>query len=144
MSKFVTRLMKDESGATAIEYGLIVALIAVVIISAVTAHSAALLPDGRSAIIGFESGTVTLERDAAVSGILEGGLVIRSGVNAVVKGIIEGSVVVEPGAVLYLDGIVKGNVDVGGAACIEGIIQGSINPSSDATICLDGHATLYG
>jgi pilus assembly protein Flp/PilA len=37
MSKFVTRLMKDESGATAIEYGLIVALIAVVIISAVTA-----------------------------------------------------------------------------------------------------------
>ncbi len=37
MSKFVSRLMKDESGATAIEYGLIVALIAVVIISAVTA-----------------------------------------------------------------------------------------------------------
>lgn len=36
MSKFVTRFMKDESGATAIEYGLIVALIAVVIISAVT------------------------------------------------------------------------------------------------------------
>ena len=37
MSKFVSRFMKDESGATAIEYGLIVALIAVVIISAVTA-----------------------------------------------------------------------------------------------------------
>ena len=36
MSKFVSRFMKDESGATAIEYGLIVALIAVVIISAVT------------------------------------------------------------------------------------------------------------
>lgn len=36
MSKFVTRFMKDESGATAIEYGLIVALIAVVIITAVT------------------------------------------------------------------------------------------------------------
>lgn len=37
MSKFVTRFLKDESGATAIEYGLIIALIAVVIISAVTA-----------------------------------------------------------------------------------------------------------
>lgn len=37
MSKFVTRFLKDESGATAIEYGLIVALIAVVIIAAVTA-----------------------------------------------------------------------------------------------------------
>jgi pilus assembly protein Flp/PilA len=36
MSKFVSRFMKNESGATAIEYGLIVALIAVVIIGAVT------------------------------------------------------------------------------------------------------------
>ncbi|HEY2707480.1 MAG TPA: Flp family type IVb pilin [Caulobacteraceae bacterium] len=36
MSKFVSRFVKDESGATAIEYGLIVALIAVVIISAIT------------------------------------------------------------------------------------------------------------
>lgn len=36
MSKFVTRFMKDESGATAIEYGLIAALIAVVIIAGVT------------------------------------------------------------------------------------------------------------
>jgi pilus assembly protein Flp/PilA len=36
MSKFVSRFMKDESGATAIEYGLIAALIAVVIIGAVT------------------------------------------------------------------------------------------------------------
>ena len=35
MTKFVSRFMKDESGATAIEYGLIVALIAVVIITAV-------------------------------------------------------------------------------------------------------------
>jgi pilus assembly protein Flp/PilA len=33
MSKFVSRFMKDESGATAIEYGLIAALIAVVLIT---------------------------------------------------------------------------------------------------------------
>lgn len=37
MTKFVSRFIADESGATAIEYGLIAALIAVVIISAVTA-----------------------------------------------------------------------------------------------------------
>lgn len=37
MSKFVTRFLKDESGATAIEYGLIAALIAVVLVTAVTA-----------------------------------------------------------------------------------------------------------
>jgi pilus assembly protein Flp/PilA len=36
MTKFVTRFLKDESGATAIEYGLILALIAVVIVTAVT------------------------------------------------------------------------------------------------------------
>ena len=36
MTKFVTRFLKNESGATAIEYGLIVALIAVVIATIVT------------------------------------------------------------------------------------------------------------
>jgi pilus assembly protein Flp/PilA len=34
MSKFVTRFLNDESGATAIEYGLIAALIAVVLVTA--------------------------------------------------------------------------------------------------------------
>ena len=37
MTQFVKRFIADETGATAIEYGLIAALIAVVIISAVTA-----------------------------------------------------------------------------------------------------------
>ena len=37
MSKFVSRFLKDESGATAIEYGLIAALIAAVIVGAVSA-----------------------------------------------------------------------------------------------------------
>ncbi|HVI31119.1 Flp family type IVb pilin [Phenylobacterium sp.] len=37
MSKFVTRFIKDESGATAIEYGLIAALVAVVLVTALTA-----------------------------------------------------------------------------------------------------------
>lgn len=32
MTKFISRFAKDESGATAIEYGLIVGLIAVVIV----------------------------------------------------------------------------------------------------------------
>lgn len=36
MTKFISQFVKDESGATAIEYGLIAALIAVVIIAAVT------------------------------------------------------------------------------------------------------------
>lgn len=35
MSKFVTRFLKDESGATAIEYGLIAALIAAVLVGVI-------------------------------------------------------------------------------------------------------------
>ena len=34
MSKFVTRFLKDESGATAIEYGLIAAIVGVGIVAA--------------------------------------------------------------------------------------------------------------
>jgi pilus assembly protein Flp/PilA len=38
---FITKFIRDEAGVTAIEYGLIAALIAVVIITAVTATGAA-------------------------------------------------------------------------------------------------------
>lgn len=41
-SKLMTRFQNDESGATAIEYGLIAALIAVVIIAALTAMGTSL------------------------------------------------------------------------------------------------------
>ena len=37
MSKFVQRFCQDESGATAIEYGLIAALVAVVLVTALGA-----------------------------------------------------------------------------------------------------------
>jgi pilus assembly protein Flp/PilA len=37
MTRMFSRFVKDQSGATAIEYGLIAALISVVIITAVTA-----------------------------------------------------------------------------------------------------------
>jgi pilus assembly protein Flp/PilA len=36
MSKFLVRFLKNENGATAVEYGLIVALIAVAIVTTVT------------------------------------------------------------------------------------------------------------
>lgn len=36
MSKFVSRFIQDESDATAIEYGLIAALVAVVLVTALT------------------------------------------------------------------------------------------------------------
>ena len=42
MSKFVTRFLKDESGATAIEYGLIAALIAVVLVASLKGVGTAL------------------------------------------------------------------------------------------------------
>jgi pilus assembly protein Flp/PilA len=42
MKTLITRFAKDDSGVTAIEYGLIAALIAVVIITAVTSVGTAL------------------------------------------------------------------------------------------------------
>lgn len=42
MTKFIARFAKDQSGATAIEYGLIAALIAVVLVTALTALGAKL------------------------------------------------------------------------------------------------------
>ena len=55
MKKFISKFMSDESGATAIEYGLIAALIAVVIIAAVTAlgtNISAAFTDVSTAIAG--------------------------------------------------------------------------------------------
>lgn len=43
MTKFVSRFIKDESGATAIEYGLIAALMAVAIITCLTAFGPQML-----------------------------------------------------------------------------------------------------
>lgn len=40
MKRFLTRFLRDESGATALEYGLIIALIFLVILSALTAFGA--------------------------------------------------------------------------------------------------------
>lgn len=42
MTKFMTRFLKDESGATAIEYGLIAALIAVVLVASLQGVGSAL------------------------------------------------------------------------------------------------------
>lgn len=53
MSKLFARFMKDESGATAIEYGLIAALIAVGIITAATT-----LGDSISTTFGTVSGAL--------------------------------------------------------------------------------------
>jgi len=39
MTKFITKFAQDESGATAIEYGLIAALIAVAVIAALNSLS---------------------------------------------------------------------------------------------------------
>lgn len=57
MTKFVSRFIKDESGATAIEYGLIAALIAVVIISAVTALGTT-ISDNFGEVVTAMGGTV--------------------------------------------------------------------------------------
>jgi len=57
MQKLVTRFIKDESGATAIEYGLIAALIAVACIAALNNLSGSL--QGGFDTVATEIGTAT-------------------------------------------------------------------------------------
>ena len=59
MSKFMTRFLKDESGATAIEYGLIAALIAVVLVGALQGVGSSL--DGAFNKISTEVSDATTE-----------------------------------------------------------------------------------
>jgi pilus assembly protein Flp/PilA len=58
MTKFFSRFARNESGATAVEYGLIVALIAVAIIGAVTGLGTA-LKDKFTAVSGSVAGAGT-------------------------------------------------------------------------------------
>ncbi len=55
MQNLVTRFIKDESGATAIEYGLIAALIAVALIAGATAIGDSL--DGKFKLVAGELAT---------------------------------------------------------------------------------------
>ena len=64
MSKFVTKFLNDESGATAIEYGLIAALIAVVIITAVTALGSTIKTKFNAVVTGM-GGTAGASRPPA-------------------------------------------------------------------------------
>jgi pilus assembly protein Flp/PilA len=56
MTNLFSRFVRDESGATAIEYGLIAALIAVVIIGAVTAVGTSLNTTFTSVKTGLTGG----------------------------------------------------------------------------------------
>ena len=71
MTKFVSKFISDESGATAIEYGLIAALIAVVIISAVTALGSTIKTKFNAVVTGM-GGTAGASRPAKVSRLGEG------------------------------------------------------------------------
>ncbi|HEY4274758.1 MAG TPA: Flp family type IVb pilin [Rhizomicrobium sp.] len=56
MNKLISRFVRDESGATAIEYGLIAALIAVVIIAVLTAIGGDLNTKFKAVQTGLEQG----------------------------------------------------------------------------------------
>ena len=68
--KLISRFVRDESGATAIEYGLIAALIAVVIITAVTAVGTALSSTFSTVALGA-GGVTTNDADSAREGAVD-------------------------------------------------------------------------
>ncbi len=62
-----------------------------------------------------------VDRDAVISGIIEGSLYLRGGSQALLTGIVQGSVHVGREAVLWVEGTIEGGVTVdGGAAFLNG------------------------
>lgn len=68
MSNIKTRMSRDETGATAVEYGIMVALIAVVIILAVTTLGGGLKASFEQTACAVKGGAYTASSTDATSG----------------------------------------------------------------------------
>lgn len=71
---------------------------------------------------GMQVGTVIVVEDGAVSGLVDGDVIVRAPARATVSGIVQGDVIVEPGAFAKVTGIVAGRVE--GNAAVTGIVRG--------------------
>jgi len=72
-----------------------------------------------------------IDRDAVISGIVEGSLYVDRGSHVVLTGMVRGSVHVAPGAVLWVEGLVDGRVLIDdGAAMLNGTCSAQGNRSA--------------
>jgi hypothetical protein len=74
-----------------------------------------------------------IDRDAVLTGAVEGSLSIDRGSHVLLTGMVGGSVHVSPEAVLWVEGLVNGRVVIdGGAAFLNGVCSAKGNRSAFA------------
>ncbi len=72
---------------------------------------------------GMYAGSLVIDRDGDLSGMVDGDVIVRSGVRTTISGIVEGDVVIEDGAEVHVDGMVSGRV-IGSPASMKGMVSG--------------------
>lgn len=74
---------------------------------------------------GIHMGSLEIDGDETVSGMVMGDLHIAAGRTVTISGMVEGDVIAAPGAVVAITGMVGGRVIASGAkVTISGIVQG--------------------
>ena len=79
-------------------------------------------------------GSLSLDRDAVINGIVRGDVTVKSGTQASIPGIVQGNLEVEEGSAVFLTGVIKGDVKIAGSAYVTGIVGGQMTGSDDAWV----------
>ena len=70
-------------------------------------------------------GTLVIDRDSDMRGMIAGDLIIRPGCDVTVAGMVSGDVIIEQGARVRITGMVSGSViEAGGIAVVSGMVAG--------------------
>ncbi len=72
---------------------------------------------------GMHRGTIVVDRDGDVDGMVGGDVIVRSGVRAHVSGMVRGDVVIGDGAEVHVVGMVSGRI-IGSPASVTGMVRG--------------------
>lgn len=87
-------------------------------------------------------GSLILDSDVTVSGILEGSLTVTEGKTALITGIVSGNIVVMSGGRAVVEGIVSAAaINDGGYLEVAGIVQHGVQTKSGETVILPGAVT---
>jgi cytoskeletal protein CcmA (bactofilin family) len=93
------------------------------------------LPEGQSSVI---DGSIAIDRDTTLRGIITGSVVVRRGAQLSLYGVVRGSLTLEPGAVAYVTGVVRGDLNLKGSAIVAGSILGNLITKNGAELSIEG------
>lgn len=90
--------------------------------------------EGHVGLIGWPA-DLTVDRDTAITGVVNGNVVVATGTQALITGVVKGNLLVEPDAEVYLTGTIEGDVTLDGNAWLTGWVKGSFQGGAHAYLC---------